>query len=284
VLEALPQLSVAEGASVLFGWRSNLSPSDTTLILDDWLTRVEAQPDYSALVDWLHLGMHGTDGAPGWLGERPYRILRLRLQYPKLANQAYDWAQVALRLLPQFASDVASLVLDLVESGSITMIDSSYEAEVLAKAAAANPEVVWSGIGQRLSAGSWRVEMAIRGWLSRAIPVQVFEHWIGDSLERARQVAAIADVGDDEPTDLVRYLLTRFGDDDRIGSSLAGEFLSVSWIGPESAMLAQKIARLSTWRKRRTEPQELRSWAKTTAEDLERMRRAALEREAEGDF
>ncbi|HEV3321881.1 MAG TPA: hypothetical protein VG147_06770 [Solirubrobacteraceae bacterium] len=117
-----------------------------------------------------------------------------------------------------------------------------------------------------------------------AFPVEVIEGWIDGDVERARIVASITPVEGEEPKPLARCLLQRFGDDEKIGASLAGTFMSGSWTGPESGRLAAQIAQLNSWRSRRDEPLGVRQWASRMVESLEVQRQTALQREAEGEF
>jgi hypothetical protein len=152
------------------------------------------------------------------------------------------------------------------------------------RCAGLEPAFVWQEVGQRLEAGSWRVQLEVRGWLIDSIPVDVIEGWVAGSIERARLVASVATSRAEAPTDVARYLLDRFPDDDQIASELAGALLSGTRVGPESTRLTSMIDKLRGWRANADEPQGALRWADRMIKGLTERREIALEREAEGDW
>jgi hypothetical protein len=284
VLAGLRELPVADGTHVLFGWLSNLSDDDIDTILDDWLTRVSSQRDYSALVDWFNLWLHNKDAIPDRLRDRAFRLVMLRREYPDISRQRWDWCRIAGGLASEHGVELARLVLDLVDSGLLMIHEDREEAELLSRCAQKHPQAVWDDVARRLADGSWRLPMQMRGWFLNAVPVEVVQEWVGTDVERARLVASIATPGGEEPTPVARFLLDKFGEDRKVASGLWSSFVSGFWFGPESEYLSRQIEQLNGWRQRPDEPLGVRNWAREMIEGLEVRRAAALEREAERDF
>jgi hypothetical protein len=284
ILEGLRELPVADGTFVLFGWLRNLSHEEVDALIDNWLPRVSSQRDYNALVDWFNLWLHDQEAIPDRLRDRALRLLMLRSQYPHMSREAWDWSRVANGLADQHGVELARLVLDLVDSGSLIIHEDQDEYEVIAQCLRLHPQAVWEDIGGRLAKGSWQIQMQIRGSLISVVPTGIIEAWVGDDARRAQLVASIAPVGADEPTPIARFLLERFGADPKVASGLWAQFISGFWMGPESERIAGQIEQLNRWRQRSEEPLGVRTWARDMIRDLEARRQAALEREAEGDL
>jgi hypothetical protein len=175
-------------------------------------------------------------------------------------------------------------LLELIDSDDLMIHGSDGESQILLEAMSAHPEEVWSEIAERLEARDWRVQMEIRGWLLTAAPVEVLDRWINHDIDRARIVAAVAPVGGDSPTPVAQLLLERFPDDKEVWSGLWGDFMSGTWMGPESTRLETQIEQLTNWRTRGGEPEGVRRWAAEMIGYLEARRDKALQEEAEGRF
>lgn len=280
----LDAISVAEGTSLLFGWQENLSDADMSELLARWLKQIVSQADYDALLDKVLHWSHDENVVPDWLADYGLDLVMLRRRFPSVHHQSYGWSRLALRQVPEHASELATLILDLTDDDDVSLVADDYDTEVLSASLHQDPEAVWQDIATRLLKGSWRVELRVRGWLLRGVDSRVIELWVGDDLDRARVVASIAPVESDEPTPVVRFLLDKFGSDQELGSSLYSTFVSGGWVGNESDRIARQIEQLTAWRKRTSEPQGVREWAKKMVEILENQRAAALEREAERGF
>ncbi len=282
VFEGLRELPVADGAFTLFAWQRNLSENDVEALIDDWLPRIESQRDYNALVDWVNLRLHGQGGIPERLKDRILRLLLLREQYPDVSQETWDWCQLAGGLVEEHGVQLARLIFDLIDADSLMILEGQDEANLIAQCFRLHPEPLWKDLSGRLAGGSWRIQIEIRGWLLAVVPVEIIERWVGTDVGRARLVAPVAPVGDEEPTTVARFLLGRFGKDEKVTSALWGQFISGFWTGPESDRIARQIEQLNGWRQRADEPPGVRNWAKGMIQDLEARRRAALEMEAEG--
>jgi hypothetical protein len=283
IMSSARELPVAQAAMLLFGWQRNLSEAEVRDLMSDWRERVDAQADYNAVIDWMMLWLHSSDAIPVALRPVTYELLLMRERFPAMRQQRWDWSEVALRLLDEHGVELARLILDLAGTDHLIALQHEHESQVLLEAAKAQPVEVWREIASRLDSGGWRLQMAIRGWLLHAIPIDVIRDWIGNDLERARVVASVAPVGAAEPTPHARFLLDRFGDDDRIRSSLWGDFISGTWTGPESARLETQIAQLKDWRAPDAS-EGMRRWLTDMIQSLEARREQVLEEEAERGF
>jgi hypothetical protein len=283
ILTGLRELPVADGVYILFGWQRNLSDDDVDALVDDWLPRVSSQQDYNALVDWFNLSLHGKEAVPNRLRDRALRLLMLRRQYPDVSREAWDWCRIAGGLADEHSTELTRLLFDLVDAGSLTIHERSEESKLLLRFARLQPQAVWDDVAGRLAGRSWRIELAIRGWLLSVIPVEIVEAWVGNDVRLARSLASVAPVGGDEPAPIARFLLGRFGEDEEVASNLYAQFISGFWTGPESDRVTRQIEQLTKWRQRSNEPLGVRTWARDMIRYLEAQRRSALEREAEED-
>jgi hypothetical protein len=282
VLLELEQLTPADGASAVFGWHRELSAVDTLRILTSWTQRIRTQQDYNAVVDIAQFMLHDVKHVDDQLREQLHALVMMRGQYPGMMRESSDWARLVERLLPQDALEITTLIFDLIESGSAKTIGNSSDRQILERCISMTPVDAWRELVNRIEARSWVLILRIRGWLINNIPVDVVKAWVGTNLERAHTVASIAAAGGDEPTPIARFLLDKFGKDDSIAGSLAGEFISGFWWGNESDRIAGQIKQLQGWLSRSSEPAGVQKWARTMIRDLEAARLAALQREAEG--
>lgn len=161
------------------------------------------------------------------------------------------------------------------------MIESGEFQRSLARAARIAPTTIWQVVAERLERGEWRLEMTLRGWFTEVVPLAVLTEWIGESVERAKLVACIAHAGEEHPSPIARLLLDRFGTVAEVGSSLAGEYYSGSWVGHWSERLGLLIKQLRQWEQDLSLPVGVRRWATQFTSDLERQRVAEIEREQE---
>ncbi len=122
---------------------------------------------------------------------------------------------------------------------------------------------------------------AARGWLAAAVDTDVARTWVGEDAARARALASAAPVGGAELADVVRFLLTDFGDDDEVASALVGEFISGTWWGPESDRLERQIEEVDGWIHHPGVPEEVVRWARRLKDHLNGRLRVVEQREAE---
>jgi hypothetical protein len=278
------KLPVAQVTRALFAWRRNLVETEMLTLASEWLPRLETQDDYDAIVDWLAFYIFDHKEATPEFKRVAFPVVQAREKFPKVGRQNWDWAQITGPVVEEHATEIAALLLRLLDSEQLRILQHEYESEILMRCAATEPAFVWQEVGERLERGSWRVQLEIRGWLIDAIPVDVIDDWVGDSVERARLVASVATSRADSPTHVARYLLDRFGDDEKIRGELAGALMSGTWTGPESLRLTEMIDQLRGWNADASEPTGVREWAEWMVEGLTSRREHALEREAEGDW
>jgi hypothetical protein len=281
IKRALDELPVDAGARSIFGWQRANGAEDVVRLLDLWIPHMSTQSDYNSVVDWLNLWIHPSNEIPPEMLSQVFHLVMLREQFPELGQKEWAWAQMAAREVNVHAFEIAVMLLNLMESGEFTTFGMDESAAVLRACCVTQPDKIWNEIGNRLSQNSWRIQMDIRSWLLPSIPPKLVEGWIGDDVERGRTVASIAPLGDDAPTELTRYLLDKFGDDEKVSASFAVTLVSGSWVGPESSRIAGQIQRLTGWRHDNDEPVGVRTWARKMIPKLEQRRTAALEREAE---
>jgi hypothetical protein len=220
--------------------------------------------------------------------EAIYPLIQMRTQLPDMGNQRWDWTQLAYKLVSSRSQGLFTMVLDLIEANHLMVVVmenlNDDEAGLLTACARTNPSDTWADLMHRLEENQWRVGMQIRGWLVNAFPAELVSEWVGESRERARRVAAIANAGGERPTDIARFLLGEFGKDDEVKANLMGDFMSGSWVGPESARIRGQISQLTAWRTDEAEPLGVRNWSKQMIEHLEQRLRAAVELEEERGF
>ena len=285
ILAGIWTLPVADATYALFGWQQNLTQTDLSEILHDWVGRIQSQDDYNAVLDWLNLVLHSEEVVPSTLREDTWQLVRMRADFPELRRQRWEWSRLATLLVPDHGLELARLVLNLVDSDRLMIIAGDDEAMLLGQCAHSHGEAIWSEVADRLTtAGGWRLQMELRGWFLDHVSPGVVASWVSADLQRARIVASLASVGENEPTPVARFLLDTFGDDREITSSLYATLMSGFWTGNQSDRIAGQIAQLNLWRRRRNESTGVRNWARRAIESLEQERRAALQREAEEAF
>jgi hypothetical protein len=125
--------------------------------------------------------------------------------------------------------------------------------------------------------------MDLKGWITTLYPAGDVISWVGQSLYRARVVASLVGIGDGLPSEVVQFLLTSFGTDDQVSSSLYGDFVTGTWWGNESVRLNGQISQLETWVGDPRQSAGVKRWAREVIANLKHRREAVLLREAEED-
>lgn len=281
--EGLRELPVATAISAGFGWHRHLDESGMLALLNDWLERVVSQHDYSALVDWLNLALHPEATVPEAMRESVWRLIERRREYPDLGHETWDWTRLAAGYVADRPYELAVLILDLVDDRDVMLHEGDDQSKLLGECAAADSRV-WPEVAGRLEAGSWLLQTELRGWFLHSVPSETVDAWVGADLHRARLVASIAPVGGSTPSPYARFLLERFGEDEKVKSSFYGSLVSGFWTGNESDRITGQIERLNAWRQSGTESLGVRNWAREVVASLEQARQSALQREAEEHF
>ena len=283
ILGGAKEIPVAQAARALFGWQGALSEAEVAEIAEDWLQRLDSQEDYNALLDWFPVPHRQGEALPSELVNAARELVFRRLDFPELRQQQWEWSQLALRLVPDSPAELARLIMDLIDGDHLMIHRDDPESQVLLEAMKERPAEVWEDLSRRLTGGSWRLQMEVRGWLIYGATIEVLADWIGDDVERARIVAAVAPTGASAPSEIARFLLDRFPDDQEIGSSLWGNFISGVYSGPESARLEQQIEQVRGWQTQDAS-EGVRRWSAEMVEHFQQRLEQVLEREAEGGY
>jgi hypothetical protein len=279
-IQLLQQLSVRESVGRIHGWRAHLTDAQIKDLLRLWVDRIHNQDDYNALVDFCGMSVFNQPDRIPKLEDELYEVASLRSTYPATAGQTWDWSQIASAILPAHDEQILEVMLDVVEVGEISGLAGFDDSVILRDSIQRLGLRAWTSIVHRIDNGARGIALVLRGWVTDLISIDDLAAWVDDSLDRARTLASLASVGANEPTPVARYLLTQFPDDDRITSSLAGEFLSGSFVGPESSRLRGQIDQLKNWN-RPAESKGVRQWANRITGSLEKQLEAALRREDE---
>jgi hypothetical protein len=277
------KLPVREAAPRMFGWHTEVEPEYISKMLKDWLPRIETQQDYNAAVDVMAMMLFRQPELDDDIEANITELVDMRGQFAEIGQQGYDWVQLARRRLATDPHGLLQALLQQVDSGSLIMFEGSEELRLLQETiAAAGP----SSLGNVLSmveAGSWRLQMDFRGWLTNVYAAADLVDWIGNDVNRARLVASMSGIGEGAPSEVVRFLLTNFGSDDRVSSALYGGFISGSWWGNESVRLNGQIAQLSAWVTDRTLSAGVKAWARNVIDGLKKRLEVVVLQEAEED-
>lgn len=110
--------------------------------------------------------------------------------------------------------------------------------------------------------------------------MSVMADWVGASEERAIQLAQIAAVGSERPSDIAVWLLEHYGQVRQIRSGLAAEFRAGSWIGEVSGFTRRQIEHMRMWAT--SSSQAVRDFAHDMLESLERALEQDVQDEEEG--
>jgi hypothetical protein len=279
------ELSVADGARLLFRWMRDASADQIADQADAWRIRMSTQIDYNATVDLLALWLHGREDAVNErLLDTIFLLLAERRRFPQLGQQSWDWRQLAARVLGRDPAALADLMLDLVDDDAIDVYEGSDEESVLKAAIENAGPSTWTTAMERVAGGSWRLVFATRGWLADCVDVAVVEEWVGDDLDRARAIASIATLGEEGLTDVAVFLLSRYSGDSQVSSSLHGEFVSGTWMGSEADRIGDQIDRIRAWLDQPTLAKEVKKWLRKLEVDLAVSQAHARQREAEQRF
>jgi hypothetical protein len=281
LLEIMKVLPVHVGAPRMFGWHVGVEEQRIVALLDEWLTKIEVQDDYNFAIDVVAMMVFQRPKLSADVEVRIAALVELRSRFPDLGQQSWDWVQLTRR---QLGGDLDELLLSLlrqVDAGSLNLWDGTEEKALFQEVAAAAGARSLDSVLGFVQSGSWRLHMDFRGWLADVYSADDIAAWVGEDVARARVVAPLVSVDGDQPSDVVRFLLDKFGSDDEVGSSLYGDFISGGWTGNESDRLSRLIAKLEGWVASRTEPPGVKKWATMVIENMKRRRATVLEEEAE---
>jgi hypothetical protein len=186
------------------------------------------------------------------------------------------WRKIALSLISEYPRDIVSAILKQQareDAPKHWFAEFSGAKEVLEKAVALRPDMVWAEMAPFLSNKKTRGKFQIgfpKGLIDK-IPAEIILKWIEeDPTTRASVIASI--VGKDYSSDstLASQVLGHFGGDLKIGSSFFSNFISGSWMGESSNHWDSLASQLEAVSKRTALP-KLREWSETSAAKLRRM-------------
>jgi hypothetical protein len=277
-------VSVQQAARYMFGWLRDADEPRIADELADWLDRIADQADYNAAVDMVALYLFRKKDAVPTLEPLVKRLVALRATYPQVANEEWDWAQLAGRQLPSDPIGLTSMLVDLIHQDAMSGFSYGQGGDLLRNAVAAGGEDAWLVIMTQIEAGEWRFSIALNQWIGNAVSVEIASRWVDSSLERARLLASVVNVGTDALSEHARYLIDNFGMDTKVASALASCFGTGAWSGSMSEHLATQIAQVRSWIDDRSASASVRDWGRKLIGSLERQRVAAAEREAEGTW
>ncbi|MFI5898472.1 hypothetical protein ACIA5D_51250 [Actinoplanes sp. NPDC051513] len=281
LIELMKVLPVHVGAPRMFGWHVGVDENRIVAIVDEWLTKIETQPDYNFAVDVVAMMVFQRPTLSAGVEARIAALVELRSKFPEAGQQSWDWVQLARR---QLADNVDTLLLNLlrqVDAGSLHIFEGSEEQKLIQEAVTTAGTRSLDSVLRLVQTGSWRLQMDFRGWLANVYSAHDVIAWIGTDVERARLVASLTGVADGEPSKVVRFLLDKFGTDDKVSSSLYGDLVSGTWWGNESDRLNKQIAQLDKWIANKNEPAGVKSWARTVIGYLKKRLEVVLVEEAE---
>lgn len=271
-------IEAAQALYLLTPWIREVWPRDVAKIIRSWMDSLLDQSTYDTLVDLGQFYLFQQEEKAKDLEDEIWLLLEGRRTWREMGQSRWDWGRLAEFVLRSEPLRLAKIILDLI-SGGIIVLQDDQEAVLFQQCARHAPDDVLSELGVRLQEGDWRIVMGLRGWGAEGFPVETVATWIDDSSEKAVLVASIAKAGDEQPTPLARWLLENFGDSDEVGSELAAEFMSGTWVGNWSSRIESQIRQLGTWRTLDSQP--VQRWAEKMIEGLKADLERTLRSEAE---
>ncbi|TAM66469.1 MAG: hypothetical protein EPN48_15460 [Microbacteriaceae bacterium] len=278
--QLIGQVTVHEGARVLFGWTRDADQADAARFLRDWSVRIESQADYNAAVDFAAMQVFQRPEPMPDLDPAISDLVVRRRDYPDVRQQSWDWSVLVRRHLEQEPLEVVRLIADLVEAGALTL-SGTEDGKLLQDAVHLAGDDGWTELMDRLGRGEWRLSFSVREWLGTAATVGIAKRWVGSSVERARVLANVTKPDGAELSPIACYLIEEFGDDERVPSYLVGQFISGFWSGNESDRIASQIVQVKGWIAVPGQSTAVKSWGRKLVSSLDYRRRSAVEEEQE---
>jgi hypothetical protein len=281
-LDLMSGLPVHVAAPLLFGWHVDVEEDRIAALLADWLPRIETQQDYNAAVDVTAMMVFRRPPPLGHDIERLIAdLVSLRSEFGEVGRQSWDWVQLARRRLADDPGALLTALIEQIDAGSLHAYQGSEEQKLLQEVITAVGPAGLDLVLAKMDSGSWRLQIELRGWITALYPAGDLIGRVGQSLDRARLVASLVGIGDGPPSEVVQFLLTNFGTDDQVSSSLYGDFVSGFWRGNESVRLNGQIAQLETWVRDPSQSAGVKRWAREAIANLKRRREVVLLEEAE---
>lgn len=281
------RLPPSQGVRGLFGWHISIDLDRLRQFLSGWMRQLRSQADYNTVVDFVGIALHQQPLWQANIDPMVAALVALRIQYPDVGNQEWEWTQLAKRQLGQQPAALHETLLLLLENDAWNPFESSGEAEgeddLLHDTIRKVGPVGWRKTMERLAA-SPRLRTNFGSWLACAVDLAEVKEWVGTNLERARLVARITTPGDTQVDPVGRFLLANFGTDDEVASALQLNYMVGVWRGNYSAHCQAQIDLLTGWINNPAEPQQVEDWARSMIAGLTAERDRALQNEAEGGW
>ena len=116
------------------------------------------------------------------------------------------------------------------------------------------------------------------------VDLQVAQGWVGGDPDRARLLASAAPVAGGELPAVTQYLIEEFGEDDGVASALVGQFMSGTWMGPESDRIRSQIGTVEGWMGKARQSPRVLTWGSRLLGYVNDRLQLAEHREAEERF
>ena len=275
------QVTVAQAARVLFVWMHEADQADSARYLREWESRISSQADYNAAVDFAAMQVFRKPEPLADIDPAIADLVARRRDYPAVGQESWDWSMLVRRQLEANPLGVVKLMADLVEADALSAFSGSEEAKLLQEAVGLAGDEAWFELMDRLESGEWRLSFTSQEWLGTAASVGTAKQWVGESVERARVLANVTTPGGSPLAPIARFLLEKFGHDDRVQSYLVGQFISGMWTGNESERIAAQIAEVQGWIAEVGQAPAVKAWGRKLVANLEGRLKGVVQEEEE---
>ncbi len=267
---------VALGQLMWGGWTDPISAEAMASLLQRLVqdeSPAATETALSLVLGWLRKHPQPTETITDYTLELLERPSALKSQ----GMFAFYWEEVAKFYAPKFPVRLAQAILTLFIRSDIIVASQEKLMTVLREALLSNPEAVWPLIGEALlreDMAAYPLRLSIERWGVEDVDTLLLLEWAEKNKPAGpRVLAQIAIVGGIPLASLPRQLLIRYGQDEYIGQSLAGNFLSGTFVGSEAIWLESKLEAVRKWLN--DEHPVVRKWAQEIMARIEaRIKRA----------
>lgn len=205
------------------------------------------------------------------LSSLAWELIERSSEAPGSDMHSHYWGEVLKVYLPEDPTRAARAVLRVFEIENIYSFHKETVLELLRSAAAAAPKDVWKAfITALLRDDQFDYEMMLylQDFDISVFGVEELFQWAEhEGQEGPKTLSRLCVVTGPELSPLARELLVRYGDDDPVRFSLAGNFRSGTHWGSVTTWLGEMVATAKSWRKD-PEPR-VRRWANELVANLE---------------
>ena len=266
-------------------WRDALTP---TQVIDLLKILLQQSAKISSLISFTEAYLHTHPAALDNLREIGIDLLRRGEETDpnERRSHGYHWENLAKRLVKENPYEIAEAVLaeigrrqSSIQGGLVEVLQTAWKltdkGKLFQKALAPWLEME--------ATAAWWVRRAIE----RALPldqvgVEDLARWVSERPElRAPRLAEIIGAPSGRPSDAHAMLLEKF-EDQGVGGTLYGAFVSGSWSGPASVRTRGKLEEAKAWLG--DERAVIRRWAKGVVKSLQITLERDVKREEEDRF